>query len=74
MIRKTSNNIIAFGDSMTHFSRYYKAIFKQKIEDDRARFKYFLDALSRDMLHYVNPTLEESEFDVTIIHLGVAIS
>ena len=23
------------------------------------------------MLHYVNPTLEESEFDVVIIHVGV---
>ena len=27
--------------------------------------------MSRDRLHYVSPTLEESEFDVAIIHVGV---
>ena len=38
---------------------------------NKARFKYFPCALSRDILHYVNPTLEESEFDVAIIHIGI---
>ena len=70
-IGKTSNNIVIFGDSITNFSRYYKNNFNQKIEDRKARFKYFPCALPRDMLYYVNPTLEESEFDVVIIQVGI---
>ena len=46
-------------------------IFNQKIEDRKARSKYFPCALSRDILHYINPTLEESEFNVAIIHVGI---
>ena len=70
-IGKRSNNIAIFGDSITNFSRYHRNIFNQKIEDRKPRFKYFPGALSRDMLHYVNPTLEESEFDIAIIHVGM---
>ena len=66
MIGKRSNNIVIFGDCITDFSRYHKNIFSQKIEDRKARFKYFPGTLSRDILHYVNPTLEESKFDVAI--------
>ena len=49
-IRKTSNNIVIFGGNITNFSRYHKDIFNQKIEDRRARFKYFQGALSRNIL------------------------
>ena len=70
-IGKRSNNIGIFGDSITNFSRYHKNIFNQKIDDRKARFKYFPGALSRDILHSVNPTLEESEFDVLIIDVGI---
>ena len=70
-IRTRSNNIVIFGDSITNFSRYHKNIFNQKIEDSKARFKYFLGTLSWDILHYVNPTLEGSEFDIAIIPIGI---
>ena len=70
-IGKRSNNIVIFGDSITNFSRYHKNIFNQKIDDRKATFKYFPGALSRDILHSVNPTLEESEFDVLIIDVGI---
>ena len=63
-IGKRSNDIVIFGDSITNFSRY-KNIFNQKIDDCKPRFKYFPGALSRDILHYVNPTLKESEYDYT---------
>ena len=69
--RKASNNLVIFGDSITNFSRYHQNIFIQKIEDRRARVKYFLGSLSRDILFYVNPTLDESESDAAIIHVGV---
>ena len=67
----TSNNIVIFGYSITNFSRYHKIILNKKIEDRRKRLKYFPGALSRDIEYYVNPTLEESEFDVAIIHVSV---
>ena len=43
----------------------------KKIEDRTARFEYFVNTSLQDMLHYINPTLEDSEFDVAVIHLGV---
>ena len=43
----------------------------KKIEDRKARLKYFPGTLSRDILHYGNPTLEESKFDIAIIHVGI---
>ena len=43
----------------------------KKIEDRTARFEYFVNTSSQDMLHYINPTLEDSEFDVAMIHVGV---
>ena len=43
----------------------------KKIEDRRAKHTYFPGALSRDILHYVNPTLENSEFHAAIIHVGI---
>ena len=42
----------------------------KKIEDRTARFEYFVNTSSQDMLHYINPTLEDSEFDVAMIHVG----
>ena len=43
----------------------------KKIEDRTARFEYFVNTSSQDMLHYINPTLEDSEFDVAMIHVDV---
>ena len=43
----------------------------KKIEDRTARFEYFVNTSSREMLHYINPTIEDSEFDVAMIHVGV---
>ena len=74
MIGKRSYNIVIFGDSITNVSRYYKNNFNQKFQNRKGRFKYFPGTLSRDILQiqlYINPTLEESEFDVAIIHVQV---
>ena len=37
----------------------------------RARFKYFSGATSKELLHYIDATLEESNFEVAVIHVGV---
>ena len=41
----------------------------KKIEDRTARFEYFVNTSSQDMLHYINPTLEDSEYDVAMIQV-----
>ena len=69
--RKACSYLVIFGESITNLSRYHKNIFNQKTEDCRARFKYSPGSLSGDILHNVNPTLGESEFDVAIMHEGV---
>ena len=74
MIRKTSNNIVIFGHSITNFGRYDNNTFDQKIEESITKFKYFLGALLRDLLSaYLNPALQKSEFDVAIIHVGFLV-
>ena len=37
----------------------------------RARCKHFSGALSKDLLHYIGPTLEEQNFKAAIIHIGI---
>ena len=37
----------------------------------RARFKHFLGASSKELLHCIDPTLEEQNFEAAIIHLGI---
>ena len=54
-----------------NFSRYQKNISNQTMEDHKARLRYFPGALSWDILHYVNPKLEDSAVNVAIIHVSV---
>ena len=37
----------------------------------RARFKHFPGASPKDLLHYIDPSLEEQNFKVEITHSGV---
>ena len=37
----------------------------------RARFKHFPGASSKDLLHYIDATLEEQNFEAAIIHIGI---
>ena len=48
-----------------------KNIFNLNINDCTARSWYFGGISSQYILHYVNPTLQESEFDVAMIQVGV---
>ena len=41
------------------------------LTNGRARFKYFPGATSKELLHYIDATLEESNFEVAVIHVGV---
>ena len=37
----------------------------------KAVYKFFPGATSRDVVHYINPTLQENEFDTSVLHMGV---
>ena len=43
----------------------------QNLTNGRVRFKYFPGATSKELLHFIDATLEESNFEVAVIHMGV---
>ena len=69
----TSNNniIVVFGDSIPNFSRKCKYDLNRNTISGRARFKHFSGATSKDLLCYVDATLQDARYDAAIIHVGV---
>ena len=68
---RTSNNVVIFGDSIVNFSTKVKYNISRALTKGRARFKYSPGAASKELLHYVDVTLKESNFEVAVIHVGV---
>ena len=66
-----TNNVAILGDSIINFNRGINSEFNKTLRTERARFKHFLGALSKDLLHYIDPTLEEQSFKAVIIHIGI---
>ena len=54
-----------------NFSRQIKYKINKGLPSGRAQFKYFPNALSKNLLHYIDRTLEDHSFEVAIIHIGV---
>ena len=54
-----------------NFNRKNKYKIHKSLQRRRAQFKYLPHATSKDLLHYINRTLEDHSFDVAIIHIGV---
>ena len=65
------NNVVIFDDSIVNFNRQIKYKINKGLQSGRAQFKYFPVATSKDLLHYINRTLEVHFFEVAIIHIGV---
>ena len=63
------NRIIIFGDSIFRGIRFRE--FNNEIKSGYAKFKTFLGADSKEILHYVNPTLESGNYDSAAFHFGV---
>ena len=63
------NRIIIFGDSIFRGIRFRE--FNNEIKNGYAKFKTFPGADSREILHYVNPTLESGNYDSAVLHFGV---
>ena len=68
---RSSNNVAIFGDSIVMFSTKLKYDINRALTNGRARFIYFPGATSKGLLHYIDATLEESNFEVAVIHVGV---
>ena len=65
------NNIIVFSNSMANIDRNIKVELNSSIRSGRARFLNFPVATSGDLLHYMDPTLAEGNYDTAMIHLGI---
>ena len=63
------NRVIIFGGSM--FRGICVREFNNEIKNGYAKFKTFLRSGSREILHYVNPTLESGNYDSAVLHFGV---
>ena len=63
------NRIIIFGDSIFRGIRFRE--FNNEIKNGFAKFKTFPGSDSREILHYVNPTLESSNYDSAVLQFGV---
>ena len=68
---RTSNNAVVLGDSIVNFSTKLTYNINRALTNGRARFKYFPGATSKELLHYIDVTLEENNFEVTVIHVRV---
>ena len=63
------NRMISFGDSIFRGIRFRE--FNNEIKSGYAKFKTFPGADSKEILHYVNPTLESGNYDSAVLHFGV---
>ena len=67
MSRKTKNGftkkVIVFGDSIIRGIRVRE--FNQQVKNGYAKFKSFPGCNSKEMLHYIEPTLETGFYDIT---------
>ena len=69
MASSKHDNVI-FGNSLVNFNRKTKYI-NISLNNGSARFKYFPGATSKDLLHYVDATLQDNLFEVAVIHIGI---
>ena len=73
MSRQTKNGItkkvIVLGDSIIRGIRMRE--FNQQVKNVYAKFKSFPGSNSKEMLHYIEPTLETGFYDSAVLHAGV---
>ena len=66
-----TNNVAILGETIISFSRSIKFEFNKTLRSGRTKFKHFLGTSSKDLLHYIDTTLEEQNFEAAIIHIGI---
>ena len=65
-----TSNVVMFGDSLVNFNRKIKYSINRSLNNRSARFKYFPEATSKDLLHYVDTTLQDNLLGA-VIHIGI---
>ena len=68
---RTSNNVVIFWDNIVNFSTKLKYNINGALTNGKTRFKYFPGATSKELLHDIDATSEESNFKVAVIHEDV---
>ena len=53
-----------------NFNRKTKYDINRSLNNGSERFKYFPGSTSKDLLHYVDTTLQDNLFEVAVIHIG----
>ena len=66
-----SNNVAIHGVSVMSFNRGIKSEFNKTLRSGWARFKHFPGASSKDVLSYIDSTLEEQNFEAAIIPIRI---
>ena len=66
-----TNSVPIIGDSIISFNRGIKSESDKTLRSRQSRFKHFPRASSKDLLHYIDPALEEQNFEAAIIHIGI---
>ena len=61
--------VIIFGDSIPRGIRIHE--FNSLVKKGYAKMKSFPGATSKELLHYVDPTLRDGIYNTAIIHVGV---
>ena len=64
------NRIIIFGDSIFRGIRFRE--FNNEIKNGYAKFKIFPGADSKEILRYINPTLESGNYYSAVLQIGVS--
>ena len=67
--KKKSKRVIMFSDSISKGIRIGE--FNRYITNATARLKSFPGATSKELTHYVVPTLQEESFNSALIHIGI---
>ena len=67
----STSNVVIFEVSLVKFNRKGKYNINRSLNNGSARFKYFPGATSKDLLHYVDTTLQDNLFEVALIHIGI---
>ena len=65
---KYGKKVVVFGDS--HIGRVNRKLFSNSLRNCTSRLKFFSGAKSKDLDHYVTPTLNEEKPDIVVIHVG----
>ena len=66
-----TNNVVILGGSIISFNRGITSQFNKTLRTGRARFKHFAGTSPKDLLNYIDPTLEEQNFQAAVTHIGI---